>query len=562
MRSTVFVVICAALLGLYGIVAAADDAKATEPDILSTQPQFVDGSYFVETFADPIEGRWVKSKNEMYTGNNDIKQQAATGTQGIPGDTGLALMGESKRYGISAPFSKPTVPGKELVVQYELKLDSMIDCAGAYLKLLEADNSKLEEMEEKTGYTIMFGPDKCGNTNKVHLILRFKNEKSGEYKEHHLKSPPTMKNDKLPHLYTFVLREDNSFEVFIDQVSAKAGSLTSADDWETPFTPPKEIDDPTDKKPADWVDEEKIKDPEASKPADWDEDAPKQIEDADATMPSGWDVDAPEKIADPDAAKPDDWNDDEDGPWEAPQVANPACKVGCGPWTRPMKANPDYKGKWTAPMITNPEYKGVWKAKRIENPAYYEVENPAAFLAPIGSVAVEVWVHKPKGIMFDNIVVADSLSKVQDFGAATWKVRVDREKAALKAEEDKAKATAREKKLAAGGFLVQVEEYTKMAAEQFAAYPWISFPVLLLFFFMIFKFCRGADRDEQPVYKPRAAPKTEKETKAKSSDPLDEKFEQALKEDDGNLRKRAGKGEKEESEESEEKEEPEDSKDK
>merc|ERR1712205_265432 len=134
-------------------------------------------------------------------------------------------------------------------------------------------------MEEKTGYTIMFGPDKCGTTNKVHLILRFKNEKSGEYKEHHLKSPPSMKNDALPHLYTVVLRKDNTFEVFVDQVSVKSGSLTSEADWETPFTPPKEIDDPTDKKPADW-----------------DGDAPKEIEDAAAEKPSDWDEDALEKI--------------------------------------------------------------------------------------------------------------------------------------------------------------------------------------------------------------------------------------------------------------------------
>ena len=35
--------------------------------------------------------------------------------------------------------------------------------------------------------------------------------------------------------------------------------------------PPKEIDDPEDKKPADWVDEAKIDDPDASKPDDWDE---------------------------------------------------------------------------------------------------------------------------------------------------------------------------------------------------------------------------------------------------------------------------------------------------
>ena len=191
-------------------------------------------------------------------------------------------------------------------------------------------NPKLSEMEEKTSYTVMFGPDKCGTTNKVHLILRFKNEKTGEWKEHHLKSPPSMKNDKTPHLYTAVLRPDNTFEVFIDQSSVKSGSLTSDADWETPFTPAQEIDDPNDKKPADWVDAEQIADPAAKKPDDWDENALKTIEDADAKKPVEWDESAPDKIPDPDAKKPDDCDEDEDGPWEAPLVSNPKCKNGCG----------------------------------------------------------------------------------------------------------------------------------------------------------------------------------------------------------------------------------------
>lgn len=43
----------------------------------------------------------------------------------------------------------------------------------------------------------------------------------------------------------------------------KTGSLL--EDFDPPFNPPKEIDDPEDKKPEDWVDEEKIPDPDAKK---------------------------------------------------------------------------------------------------------------------------------------------------------------------------------------------------------------------------------------------------------------------------------------------------------
>lgn len=44
-----------------------------------------------------------------------------------------------------------------------------------------------EEFSDKTPYSIMFGPDKCGGTNKVHLIFRYKNPKTGEVEEKHMK---------------------------------------------------------------------------------------------------------------------------------------------------------------------------------------------------------------------------------------------------------------------------------------------------------------------------------------------------------------------------------------
>lgn len=51
-----------------------------------------------------------------------------------------------------------------------LFLDSL-ECGGAYLKLLR-DNKKLhaEEFSNASPYVIMFGPDKCGATNKVCII--------------------------------------------------------------------------------------------------------------------------------------------------------------------------------------------------------------------------------------------------------------------------------------------------------------------------------------------------------------------------------------------------------
>ena len=41
-----------------------------------------------------------------------------------------------------------------------------ISCGGAYIKLLSGE-AELNKFHEKTPYSIMFGPDKCGLTSKV-----------------------------------------------------------------------------------------------------------------------------------------------------------------------------------------------------------------------------------------------------------------------------------------------------------------------------------------------------------------------------------------------------------
>ena len=126
-------------------------------------------------------------------------------------------------------------------------------------------------------------PDKCGGNNKVHFIFRHKSPKTGEYEEKHLSSAPTSGVEtKKTILYTLVVRPDQTYEIKVNNESVSKGSLL--EDFTPSVNPPKEIDDPEDSKPADWVDEEKIVDPEASKPEDWDEDAPREIVDESAVV--------------------------------------------------------------------------------------------------------------------------------------------------------------------------------------------------------------------------------------------------------------------------------------
>jgi len=240
----------------------------------------------------------------------------------------------------------------------------------------------------------MFGPDKCGYTNKVHVIFNYKGQNLLWKKE------PRYPDDKLTHVYTLVVKPDNTYEMYIDQEVKESGKLE--DDWK--FLEAKEIDDPSDKKPSDWVDDAQMDDPEDKKPADWDSES--------------------EKIVDPDAKKPDDWDDEEDGKWEAPTIPNPK-----------------HKGTWHARRIPNPAYKGTWKPKQIPNPKYEADDKLYLIRKPLTHVAIDVWQVK-SGTIFENIVIADNYAEVKAIEDATWKATKDAEKAAEEAKNKKSEGAS------------------------------------------------------------------------------------------------------------------------
>ncbi|KAK5108840.1 hypothetical protein LTR62_007730 [Meristemomyces frigidus] len=389
---------------------------------------------FLEQFTDDWESRWqashAKKENTeeewAYVGTWSVEEP--TVLRGIDGDKGLVLKDKAAHHAISAKFPK-AISNKDntLVVQYEVKLQGGLECGGAYMKLLQ-DNKALhaEEFSNASPYIIMFGPDKCGSTNKVHFIFRHKNPKSGEYEEKHLSSPPSARITKTTSLYTLIVRPDQTFEIKIDGGSVKNGSLL--EDFTPAVNPDKEIDDAKDEKPADWVEESRIADPEATKPEDWDEDAPYEIVDEEAEMPSDWLENEPTMVADPEAEKPEDWDDEEDGDWVAPMVPNPKGESasGLGPWTKPMIRNPAYKGKWSAPQIDNPAYKGIWSPRKIANPDYFEDKAPAAF-EPMGAIGFEIWTMQ-NDILFDNIYIGHSEADAEALKAETFDVKLAVEK--------------------------------------------------------------------------------------------------------------------------------------
>jgi len=423
------------LLSLSSILAlAASDEAVTKP---LPKPN-TDKLFFYETFdeGDPfVSGKMFKSSDSKYLDQDLVITPSKTNPVG----NGLQLKTEMKHYGFGAKFKAPlTLKGKkEIVVQYDLKLEDTLACGGAYIKLPRVTpDLNLDSFNSDTPYAIMFGPDKCGSSNnKVHFIYQHQNPLNQVWEEKHANETSTVKMDKKTHLYTLVLREDNSYEVFVDKKSSKKGSLLTH--MKPSINPPKEVDDPEDFKPLDWVDEEKMDDPNAVKPADWDEDAPKKIPDPSAVKPEGWLDDEPLKIPDPKASKPEDWDDDEDGTWEAPLVKNPACsKVGCGEWKAPIISNPDYKGKWKVPTIVNPLYKGPWEAKKIPNKDFFVDNNPVSNMPPIAGLIVEVWTTNG-GILFDNFAVSHSLEDSFKFADQTYGPKEEAENAKIKNNKDK-----------------------------------------------------------------------------------------------------------------------------
>lgn len=360
--------------------------------------------YFKEQFND---GGWVKRWTEptKWKPKDEMGKWKQTAGQWYhdKDDRGLQTSEDARFYGISAKLDKPFVSdNKDLVLQFTVKHEQKVDCSGAYIKLLPGGKKfDADSFGGDTPYAVMFGPDICGSSNKkTHTILHYPKKKENLL----IKKEIPCETDELSHLYTLVVKPDNTFEVLIDNKSVRKGKLEDEFD----FLEPAKIKDPNAKKPDDWVDDAKIPDPEDKKPEGYD--------------------DIPAEIPDPDAKKPDDWDDEDDGEWEPPLIDNPEYK---GEWKPKMIDNPDYKGKWVHPMIDNPDYK--------EDPDMYKVCKE-----PCTHIGFELWQVK-SGTIFDDIIVTDSLEEAQKFAEETFFKKKDGEKAMYDKVQEEKKAAEPEK---------------------------------------------------------------------------------------------------------------------
>jgi len=362
--------------------------------------------YFSETFGDGWESRWTLSRWKesegtagkwVHTAGKFFADEAE--------DKGIMTGEDSKFFGIATSFPSFSNEGKDLIIQYQAKYENELDCGGGYLKI----GPKLEDLTtfgDPTPYNIMFGPDRCGYSKRTHLIFNYKGtnvlkKKDLDYKQDARGGADG--NFGVSRLYRLTVKPDNTVKVEIDEEKIYEGSIK--EDWEV--LKPKEIPDPDDKKPADWVDSSMMDDPDDKKPDDWVEE---------------------KRIVDEEAKKPDDWDDEEDGEWEAP-----------------MKDNPAYKGDWSVKRISNPAYKGVWEAQKIANPEF--VDDDTIYSYPdFGFLGFDLWQVKG-GSIFDNIILCDDVAEADEF-AKKWKKANAAEKAQKEEADAKEKAEKADKEKA------------------------------------------------------------------------------------------------------------------
>ncbi|KAL7746436.1 hypothetical protein RI367_008189 [Sorochytrium milnesiophthora] len=320
---------------------------------------------------------------------------------------GLKTSEDYRHYAISKELaSKFDNKGKDLILQFSVKHEQGIDCGGGYLKLVPDMDPK--DFNGDTNYNIMFGPDICGSLKRVHVILNYdpknkadkeEDDKPGD-KNKLIRKTINAPSDELTHIYTLILKPDQTYRVLIDNKEEAKGKLL--EDWD--FLPPAQIPDESATKPDDWDEREKIPDESDVKPDDWDKE--------------------PQYIADPEATKPEDWDEETDGAWEAPLITNPEWK---GEWAQRTIANPAYKGKWERPLIDNPKYKpdnsiGQYTSKYV---------------------GIDIWQVK-SGTIFDDILVTDS-EKEAEAARKEWETQHDLEKKAKDEADEKDKKAEEER---------------------------------------------------------------------------------------------------------------------
>ncbi|XP_031803829.1 calreticulin-3 isoform X1 [Sarcophilus harrisii] len=322
--------------------------------------------YFQEEFLDgeSWRNRWIPSTNDSNFGHFRLSSGKFYGD--IQKDKGLQTTENAKFYAISSRFKPFSNKGKTLVIQYTVKHEQKMDCGGGYIKIFPSDLDQ-KNLNGKSQYYIMFGPDICGfDIKKVHVILFYKDQ------YHSNKKPIRCKVDGFTHLYTLTLRPDLTYEVKIDTDIIESGNIE--EDWNLRL---RKLEKSAMKMPKNW---EKSQNDKLS-------DVPSQ----------DWD----KHFLDASANKPSDWNSELDGEWQPSVIQQTKYKHG-------LKSQ----------NMDNSDYKDVWLHQKIESSGYLQDFELSEY-ENIGVIGLELWQVR-SGTIFDNFLITDDENYAAEFGLKTW----------------------------------------------------------------------------------------------------------------------------------------------
>ena len=112
-----------------------------------------------------LQGKFVLSSAPDYA----AQPVEVEGVKETLDDFAMVFKSPAKHYAVAAPFDSAITTEGGLVIQYQVQLQEGQECGGAYIKLVNATTKKFKAstIGRDTQYNIMFGPDRCGATDKV-----------------------------------------------------------------------------------------------------------------------------------------------------------------------------------------------------------------------------------------------------------------------------------------------------------------------------------------------------------------------------------------------------------
>lgn len=322
--------------------------------------------YFKEEFTDDDwQKRWTASQHPrkdwgkfvltpgLYYGDPEISK-------------GIQTSEDGKFYALTTKFEPFSNKDKVFVIQYSVKYEQDIKCGGAYVKLFDCSFNP-KTFHSYKPYLIQFGPDICG-FKKIHVIFNYEERKLA------MKRELSCKDDRLTHLYTLVIKPDNSYLIKIDNKIERTGMLL--EDWD--FVPRRIINDKV-------------------------------------TKPLG-----NPKSTDLKDAKSQDWNQtDPEFYFNGEEQKNVDLK-------RPMIKNPVNEEEWKSKSTNSPNYKGQRLDPLSENHEHLSHSDFYRY-DEICGIGFDIW-QVESGTLFDNVLITDDELEAEKHGNDTWGIIKEKEK--------------------------------------------------------------------------------------------------------------------------------------